>query len=551
MVNCHSIQSRLCARVYFRKLVWAVWTSVLMWLLVVPFSLSANPQAGYGGSPYARGAELARTGRFEEALVELRRAVEQQPADPRPHNMIGVVLTQMGKLDDANTAYSQALEIAPNFVPARKNRAVNAFTQRNFQFALKEFQALAQAAPRDFVPYLFLGLLSLESLDFEAADRHLGRAATLAPGNPKILVPLTRVRLILGKRESALELARKAESVVQTDAERQELGVILAQFEANSEAEALFRELRRKQPDSSEVAFNLALVEYRLGKFQQALQTIQSFGTGRTLTGDFLNLRGWVYNKMRRWDEARVSLEEAIQVEPNNPNHYLDLSVVLRNAGDTDKAIGVVRDGLGRGLDWERLQLQLGLLYQRKKDNQKAEECFREVLNKNSAHRSAYLALANLMALTDRQPAALALLKSGVEKLPSDALLRYMYGGQLLDAGYLDQADAELKEALQLNPLYANTYYLLGKLRLKQGQEDTARMAFEKACAFNPEHVGAYYQLSLIARRQGDKQKAQSYHQTVQRLNEQADKEYQESFHGTVDESLQPGSRAVVPARKP
>ena len=510
----------------------------LSWIL----SSYSHPQNASPESHYSRGMELVRKGQLQEALNELKRAAELRPRDPRTHNMIGAVLTQLGRLEEADAAYLQALAVAPEFLPARKNRAVNAFTQRNFDLARKEFEALEPLTPNDFVPPLFLGLISLENLNFEDAVKHLSMANRLSPSNPKILIPLTRVNFILGKRDSALQLAGSAEASLQTDPERYELAVLLAQFEANTQAEGLFRGLKQRQPDSYDVNFNLALVEYRLGKYSHALQAINDFETRQKLSGEFQNLQGWILNKMGRWEHAQRSLEKAIELEPDNPDHYLDLSTALRNAGDIEKAMQVVLQGLQQCTERERLELQLGLLYQKMGKSGEAEKRFRAVLDRTPSNRSAYLALANLMASTERQAEALDLLKKGVEKVPSDALLRYTFGGLLLDAGQTEKAEVELKRALELNPLYANTHYLLGKLYLERGDLTASRTSFEKACGFNPGHVRAYYQLSLIARRQGNTQKAREYSEIVQKLNQQVHKKDEDNLLGTVDESLQEGS---------
>ena len=521
-------------------------SALVVVLLAGPFCVPvACPQTESFEHHYRRGSELARSRQFEEALDELRRAADLKPEEPRTHNMIGVVLTQLGRLEDAERAYTQALSIAPSFVPARKNRAVNAFTRRRYEFAASEFHALVRLTPDDFVPHLFLGLISIENLEFQAADSHLAEARRHSPGNSKILIPLARVRFILGERSAALDLTRELMgSVRTTEGERFELAAILAQFEANAEAEQLFRSLKQKQPGSYELVFNLALVQYRLGRLPEALQTLQDFAAGRSLTGEMLNLRGWIYNKMRRFSEAERSLRDAIRTEPDDADNYLDLSTVLGNSGDTEGAIQVVSEAIARKTGGQRLRVQLGLLYQKKRDHPRAEGCFKEVLSLDRANRPAYLALANLLASTDRQQEALAVLERGIGELPADALLHYMYGGQLLDSGREAQAEAMLKKALELNPLYANTHYLLGKLFLKRGDDNAAQTSFNKACAFDPHHAGAYYQLSLIARRKGDKAQAQEYGRIVQRLNEQSDREYQDSFHQAVDESLRENRRS-------
>lgn len=528
-------------------------------ILFVSLCTGAVPkllQTGAQDVSYHRGTELVRAGKFEEALRELRKAAEAAPNNPKVHNMLGVVLTQMGRLQEANEAYTQAVTLAPNFYPARKNRAVNSFTRRDFRFATSEFEALARLEPRDFVPHLFLGLLSMESEEFPAAREQLLEARRLSPDNPKVLLGLTRVHFTLGERSLAIESARKLQAQMQSsDAERFELGVTLAQFEANTQAAQVFDGLWHKKPGAYDVGFNLALVQYRAGQLEPALRTLEELSSIGKPTGEVLNLRGWVYNKMRQWDRAGDSLQLAIQAEPNNADHYLDLSTVLTNAGDTEAAIRLLSQSLDRKVDIDRLQVQMGLIHQKAGAREEAERSYREALH-NPLNRSAYLALANLMFAAGCQNEALDLLKKAIQSLPKDDLLHYMYGGLLLEAAEppiperLEEAESILRRALELNPLYANTHYALGKLYLKRGDLATAESFFEKACSFNPNHAGAYYQLSVMARRQGRKEEAERLGNIVQELNQKPNRSYQESFTGVVQESLQRSPGAAMTLKK-
>lgn len=502
----------------------------------------ALPELSNAEDLYKRASELARAGDFDQALQELHKAAEQTPNNSRVHNLLGIVLTQLGRLKEANEAYSRALSLAPDFLPARKNRAVNAFTKRDFQFAAGEFEALVRLYPRDFVPHLFLGLLAMEGSDLPMARKHLLEAHQLAPDSGQVLLALTRVHFTLGERQLALETARKMQTKSRsTDAERFELGVLLAQFEAHAEATEIFQELWRKKPGSYDVGFNLALVQYRAGQLQPALDTLEQVGARVRQRGELLNLRGWIYNKMRRLDRARESLEGAIVAEPDNPDHYLDLSTVLSSQGYTQAAIQLLAQvsSISNGA---RLQVQMGLVYQKDGNYQEAEKWYRKTLQADALNRNAYLALANLLWATNRQKEALELLAKAIDLLPTDALLHYLYGGQLLESEpearpeHLEKAAAILHKSLQLNPFYANTHYILGKLYLKKGDYASAKASLEKACAFNPRHTSAYYHLSRLALQMGEKDRAQEIARIFQELEK---RERWQRDEGTLADAVQ------------
>lgn len=527
----------------------------LCWLAGSPVAAQYS-QADSHEERYRRGSVLARSGQLEAALQELEKAAQLAPQSPKVHNLLGVVLTQLGRLTEAEEAYRHAISLAPDFVPARKNRAVNLFTLGRLQLATAEFEAVARLEPRDFVPHLFLGLLSIEEADFPAARQHLLQAHQLSPGQSKVLLALTRVHFTLGERASALASARQLQSQSRSsDAERFELGGILAQFGSYTEAVAVFQELWQKRPGLPDLGFNLALVQYHDGQLQPALHTLKQLQSHTQPTGELLSLQGWIYNKMRNMAAARESLQHAIDVESDNPNHYLDLSMVLKNSGDVDGAMRVILAGIDRNIPRDRLLVQLGLLHQDLGHYEEAETCYRDALHTASENGSAYIALAHLLSSTQREAEALAWLEKGIRLLPRDALLHYVYGALLMEAdsdtrpAQLGKAQMLLEKARDLNPLYSNTHYLLGKLYLKQGNSDAAQVSFEKACAFNPRHAGAYYQRSLLARRRGKREEAEELGRIVQRINMKADETFRESFSGMVQETLRGAPLPRMPSR--
>jgi len=60
-------------------------------------------------------------GDWDEALAYCERAIQLDPGLADAHNYCGVVLEQLGRLEEAIAAYDEALRIAPEFVEAQEN----------------------------------------------------------------------------------------------------------------------------------------------------------------------------------------------------------------------------------------------------------------------------------------------------------------------------------------------------------------------------------------------------------------------------------------------
>ncbi|MBI5651265.1 MAG: tetratricopeptide repeat protein [Chloroflexi bacterium] len=158
-----------------------------------------------------------RTGQPELARRELERAVQAAPNDPNAHLSLVNHLSQAGQIDSAVTAMTRLLELYPPTSPesprlqeflkqlqnlqraiqlaknapndANAQRAVAAIWKARGQpqFAIPVYDAIAHLAPNDYDALKNLALLNAQTNQFDAAERALARAATLAPDNEKAM----------------------------------------------------------------------------------------------------------------------------------------------------------------------------------------------------------------------------------------------------------------------------------------------------------------------------------------------------------------------------
>ena len=505
-----------------------------------------HPRGVKAEEAYTRGSEAAKAGRLDEALKELDRAAALAPGDPKVHNLTGLVFTRLGRYEEAEAAYNRALKLAPSFVPARKNRAVNYFSRRDFAAASSEFEALTRLVPNDFVPRLFLGLLALEEGNFETALLRLQEAEKRAPGKSQVLIPLTRAYFLAGQREAALSTFRNLnlESAECNDSERFELGVLLAEFGENSEAERIFADLSSRNVRPYDSAFNLALLRYRAGQNEDALGTIEDKLSRGTPTGEVLSLQAWIYNRMGRLELARQSLEQAIATDPDAVEHYLDLSMVHVRRGDYLAGLEVLSRAVERGIKGGQLEVQIGLVNQAAGRNPVAEKQYRRTIELYPRYVAAYMALASLLLTTGRSGEAVRLLARAAGALPRQALIQRTYGALLLGRAEsshpeeLEEAGQILQRAQQLDPRNAETAFALGKYFALRKDDHSAEKYFRQACSLNPRHVESYYRLSRLARQGGELEKAAELGRIVEKLRADQRAEEKEQFARLVEESV-------------
>jgi tetratricopeptide (TPR) repeat protein len=113
----------------------------------------------------------------------------------------------------------------------------------------------------------------------------------------------------------------------------------------------------------------------------------------------------------------------------------------------------------------------------------------------------AYVALAKTKTGADQQAAldkAAEAYQKALAIKPDDAAYHNNYALALAQGKHVDQAQAELTKAAQLDPTQAGKYYYnLGALLVNTGQNDQAADAFKKAIEIDPNYADAHFQYGI------------------------------------------------------
>ena len=113
----------------------------------------------------------------------------------------------------------------------------------------------------------------------------------------------------------------------------------------------------------------------------------------------------------------------------------------------------------------------------------------------------SYIELGNTKTGADQQAAydkGLDAYTKAIALKPDDAAYHNNYALALVKAKKVDQAQAELNKAAELDPASAGKYYYnLGAVLVNGGQNDAASEAFKKAIAADPNYADAHYQYAI------------------------------------------------------
>lgn len=101
--------------------------------------------------------------------------------------------------------------------------------------------------------------------------------------------------------------------------------------------------------------------------------------------------------------------------------------------------------------------------------------------------------------------------------LEAIALFYTNRGTELLRNGQLEEAEEQLRIAIELHPQSPDAWLNLGVVRRRMGDTEGAEKAYNTALDFDPQLISAYYNLSVLYRLQGDRDEARKILETVDR----------------------------------
>lgn len=148
--------------------------------------------------------------RHEAALGHVRRLCRDHPNQPALLNLLGYVLTDMGRLEDALEPYGQAIALEPDFDEAMNNIASVYTRLQRYTEALAYYQDIVRRGQADADVYRNLAQALRKTDREDEAVEALQRAIKLQPLNAKTHVALGTLLIDRGDYSAALRTLESA-----------------------------------------------------------------------------------------------------------------------------------------------------------------------------------------------------------------------------------------------------------------------------------------------------------------------------------------------------
>jgi superkiller protein 3 len=160
-----------------------------------------------------RGAALLKQGKLEEAIAQLRQAVEMAPAYAVALTNLAWAYDKQGRLDEAIAAYRKVVELEPGNSIARNNLGTLLSRTGRHDDAVLEFEALLERDPANATARGNLEAAKRnKAIVQERQDRTAGamKGAAARPNDPRAAYDVARVYAQQGDNDNALAWLGKA-----------------------------------------------------------------------------------------------------------------------------------------------------------------------------------------------------------------------------------------------------------------------------------------------------------------------------------------------------
>ena len=281
---------------------------------------------------------LNAAGLYREALTRVRAAGTTHSASARLRYEEADALFHLGD-------YKQAAAILLKTEPPEELRLDHHLLQGSAQAlsgalpeAVKTLQTAVRIAPNRPEPYYRLAFVFVKGYRDRDAQDVLSAGLEAVPDSPSLLFASGVVNEIAGRYQQAIDcVQRSLEAEPHQPGAWSALGDLygkVGQYDKASEA----YQTALSQEATPETTVNYADLLIRVGRFAEAERLLQETLEGdRKMEKAYVTL-GKLYNRQKRYVEARNALERAIRLDPEDADAHFFLVASLVQVGNTEEA---------------------------------------------------------------------------------------------------------------------------------------------------------------------------------------------------------------------
>jgi putative PEP-CTERM system TPR-repeat lipoprotein len=466
-------------------------------------------------------------GSYQEAIIEYRNAVQQQPTLGEAREKLADAYLKVGDPVNAYRESIRAADLMPDRADLQLRAGALLLASRQYEDAQARAQSVLAKDPKNAEALVLLGNALANMKDAEGAVARVEEAIALDPSNARAYMNMGAVQNTLGRPDEAEAAYLRA---VELDPKSATALVSLAAFYAstgrNGEAEETFRRAAALDPahplanralatfyiasgrsaqaephlkilvDAEDVAAEFVLAEVYLttGRRGQAIDILTKRAAGddaniaRRAT---LRLANIEYGEGKQ-AAARARLDGILKTDPRHVPTLTQKGQWLAAEGQVEQAIATLKSAVAADPRAQEAHYSLGIAQLRQQDLIGAKASFTEVLKINPTSIPARLQLSRLHLVAGEAAEATQLAQGVVDQNPNTPVARQTLVRAALMNGDIPRAEAELAALRKQVTDSAPVHVLAGFIHAAKRDIPAASREFSRALELNPADPEAF-----------------------------------------------------------
>ncbi|MCH7685464.1 MAG: tetratricopeptide repeat protein [Planctomycetes bacterium] len=291
-----------------------------------------------------------------------------------------------------------------------------------------------------------------------------------------------------------------------------------------NEAESIYRNILRIDPEHADSLHLLGVVAHQRGRHEIA---VEYFHKAMALSGpaaSALNNLGTFLRALGRVHDAVDAFRQAVSIAPAFAGAHFNLAMALEEIGESQQAMTCYENCLAGDSKFLNAYVHLGRLLASQHRFEEAIECFQNALREDCRFLPAQLYLAETLHACGRLEAAadgfrqvlkqhprnaearrkfekaceeigfdckglladLEDLKKRIDLHSGDVSLHFVYAQKLEELSRYEEAYLEYQQILKLDPAHGESHFRIGNLLFDQGKLEEAAECYRRAAEYLP-----------------------------------------------------------------
>ena len=364
-----------------------------------------------------------RSGKASDAVNTLQAVLKNDPDNALAHYQQGLAFDQLGKTNQAEKEWRDAVRLRPEIVEAHRALAGVAIHRNDPAGLAQEADQIIALQPGAPDGYLLRAVAEIDRKQYSTADDYIHRSLEKEPNNPAAYVQLGNLRMAQNQYAEAQKAYQQGldQDPNSTDALGGVLNVYLEQKQPERRiaaaktqsarypknagfhimlgqllmerkkdlagAEAEFKQATELDKKNSMAMLNLGAAQNERGATDQALQTYLDGSKINPKEITFYLLAGGIYDSRQDWDHAKQQYQKALEIQSDNPLASNNLAyVMLQQGGNVDLAFRMAQTARQKLPDNASVADTLGWAFYQKHVYTSAINLFKEAVKKEPAN---------------------------------------------------------------------------------------------------------------------------------------------------------------------